>query len=203
MLKESIAFAIEILYIVWVVFVISFCSGMFIENPVIERSLKIRYLLNVSGLSQTIYWIGTFLFDYILFTLQSILLVYLVIKGELKAYTDNMGLFLTLLALFGVSHINFSYFMSFFFQNSSSALKAFAFIYLVGGFFFPFLLKSYIFASYGCTPYHIAEVATQLIPIQTFFEGVQNFIINSHLGYLEIDKQIKDMEGAMSGKNSS
>lgn len=188
MLKESIAFAIEILYVVWVVFTISFCSGMFIENPVIERSLKIRYLLNVTGLNQTIYWIGTFLFDYILFTLQSLLLVYLVIKGELKAYTDNMGLFVTLLALFGVAHINFSYFMSFFFSNSSAALKAFAFIYIAGGFFSPFLLKTYIFSTYGCTTYHITEIATQLIPIQTLFEGVQNFIINSHIGYLEMDK---------------
>ncbi len=49
--KEGVSYAGELAFFVWVMISISLCSGMFVENPVLERFTKIRYLLNVLGQS--------------------------------------------------------------------------------------------------------------------------------------------------------
>lgn len=49
------------------IFSLSQCSGIAVENPVMERQTKIRYYLNVIGLGQAAYWIGNFAFDMICF----------------------------------------------------------------------------------------------------------------------------------------
>ncbi len=49
--KEGVSYAGELAFFVWIMISISLCSGMFVENPVQERFTKIRYLLNVLGLS--------------------------------------------------------------------------------------------------------------------------------------------------------
>ncbi len=49
---EGVQYAAELAFFIWVMLSISLCSGMFVENPVQERFLKIRYLLNVIGLKQ-------------------------------------------------------------------------------------------------------------------------------------------------------
>lgn len=130
-----------------------------------------------------------------MFSLQAGLLIYLVLRGGLKAYQDNLERFIGLLLSFGLAHLNFSYFMSFFFRNPQTALKAFAFIYLVGGFFSPFLFTIYIYSNYGCTSYHVCEIIFQLIPIQTLFSGIHNFIKTNHSSYLEFEKKFN--EGAI------
>ena len=47
---EGIRYMKEIIYLVWIIFSLAQCSGIAIENPVMERASKIRYLLNVLGL---------------------------------------------------------------------------------------------------------------------------------------------------------
>jgi hypothetical protein len=49
--KEGLSYAAELAYFVWIMLTLTFCSGMFVENPVQERLSKIRYLLNVIGLN--------------------------------------------------------------------------------------------------------------------------------------------------------
>lgn len=67
MIKEGIMYAAETAYMVWVLLSISLCAGMFVECPVQERHLKIRYYLNVLGLSQVTYWLGNFAFDLLIY----------------------------------------------------------------------------------------------------------------------------------------
>lgn len=76
---------------------------------------------------------------------------------ELKAFEDEFFSFIVLMLAFGVAHLNFSYFMSFFFTDSQSALKVFSFVYVFGGFFFPFFFKQVVFIKQGCSAYHFVE----------------------------------------------
>ena len=39
-MKEGIAYALELIYSVWIVLSLVLCSGMFIETPVVERLLR-------------------------------------------------------------------------------------------------------------------------------------------------------------------
>ena len=64
---EEIRYMKEIIYLIWMIFSLSQCSGIAVENPVMERQAKIRYYLNVIGLGQAAYWIGNFAFDMICF----------------------------------------------------------------------------------------------------------------------------------------
>ena len=77
-------------------------------------------------------------------------MIALVFPLGLKAFTDKILLFSGLLAAFGLGHIGFSYFVSFFFSSPQSALKAFTFIYMFGGFMVPFFFKNSIYLIHGC-----------------------------------------------------
>lgn len=83
---EGIRYMKEIIYLVWIIFSLAQCSGIAIENPVMERTSKIRYLLNVLGLRQSAYWLGNLLFDLGLFSLQAVLMVSLVYPLNLRSY---------------------------------------------------------------------------------------------------------------------
>lgn len=50
MMMEGIRYMKEIIYLIWIVFSLAQCSGIAIENPVLERETSIRYYLNVLGL---------------------------------------------------------------------------------------------------------------------------------------------------------
>lgn len=50
MMVEGVRYLKEIIYLIWMVFSLALCSGIAIENPVLERETKIRYYLNVLGL---------------------------------------------------------------------------------------------------------------------------------------------------------
>lgn len=50
MMVEAIRYMKEIIYLIWIIFSLAMCSGVAVENPVLERQTKIRYYLNVLGL---------------------------------------------------------------------------------------------------------------------------------------------------------
>lgn len=67
MMIEGIRYMKEVIYLIWMVFSLAQCSGIAIENPVLERETKIRYYLNVLGMGQAAYWCGNFVFDLMCF----------------------------------------------------------------------------------------------------------------------------------------
>ena len=44
-----------------------FNSTIYVHLPVLERELSLKYLINMMGGRNLPYWIGTFLFDYLLY----------------------------------------------------------------------------------------------------------------------------------------
>jgi hypothetical protein len=65
MMVEGVRYMKEIIYLIWIVFSLAQCSGIAVENPVLERETKIRYYLNVLGLGQAAYWCANLVFDLI------------------------------------------------------------------------------------------------------------------------------------------
>jgi len=57
--------------------IIAFCfnSSIFITLPVLEREYNLKYALNVMGCRELPYWIGTFAFDYSLYSIFVIIFV--------------------------------------------------------------------------------------------------------------------------------
>lgn len=164
-LKEGLQYAAEMVYFVWLLLSISLCSGIFVENPVQERLHRIRYYLNVLGLPQLTYWLGNIAFDYFIFLIQAAMMLILVQPLNLEAYSTQYTDYTMLLLAFGFAHCSFSYMVSFWFSTPQSALKAFSFIYLIAGFFLPFLFKNVVLFMYGCDAYHYFEIIIQFIPL--------------------------------------
>ncbi len=93
-------------------------------------------------------------------------MIMMVFPLNLEAYSTEPEKYFSLILTFGFAHIAFSYFVSFWFSTSQSALKAFSMIYLLGGFFLPFFLKTILFYFIpSCDLYHFIEFLIQLIPL--------------------------------------
>jgi hypothetical protein len=141
MIVEGIRYMKEIIYLIWIVFSLAQCSGIAVENPVLERQTKIRYYLNVLGLGQAAYWFGNFVFDLICYYIQAFIMIVLVYPLKLRAYQAEIWSMIYLMALFGPAHTLFSYLISFGFYKPQSALKFISLAYMIAGFVLPFIFK--------------------------------------------------------------
>jgi len=59
------------------------------------------------------YWLGTFVFDYIVYTILMSIFIILCYAFQYSFVTNYMGQILTLLMAFGFSYISFSYMFGF------------------------------------------------------------------------------------------
>ena len=173
------------MYSVWIVLSLSLCSGMFVEIPVKERFLKLRYYLKVIGVNQYVYWFSNLLFDMMIMCFWIIIMIGVIYPLKLTAFIQQIEMTLFLLFGFGFAHISLSYFVSFWFTSADSAIKVFSFIYMIGGFFFPFLIKNMIFLSFGCQAFHISEIICAFIPLQPLYIGFKDIVWVSHKDFLE------------------
>lgn len=75
------------------------------------------------------YWLGTYTFDYILYSFFVIIFVVFSYIMQLSFLTDNIGKVLLTFINFGFAFISFSYFVGILlFKKSSTAMKSFPFI---------------------------------------------------------------------------
>jgi len=87
------------------------------------------------------YWLGTYIFDYILFLLNFILLVTLCYAMNFESFTDKMEWIAPTLLVFGLSFIALNYLMSHLFNRGATAFKHIPWI----NFFIVFLLFAIIY----------------------------------------------------------
>ncbi|CAD8156729.1 unnamed protein product [Paramecium octaurelia] len=124
--------------------VIAFCfnATIYITQPVLEKEYFLKQSLHGMGLRNSTYWLGTFLFDLIIFFLN--LLLFLIVSAllDLNIVFDNIIRALSCFLLFGPSQILFAYIMGFVFNKLESALKLFT----IFCFFILFCLPNIIFA---------------------------------------------------------
>jgi len=101
---------IKLMFIsVFVIFAFCFNSSIYIALPVLERETNLKYALNVMGCRVLPYWIGTFVFDYIIFYMFVLLFVAFCYLLNLDFLTIYMGKVVFLFTAFGLSYVTYSY----------------------------------------------------------------------------------------------
>ena len=81
----------------------SFSASIFIFMPVMENELNIKSLLVASKVQWPVYWLGTFLFDYIAFCIPFSLFIIFGIIFEVGSLTSNIYMIIIILLNFGVN----------------------------------------------------------------------------------------------------
>lgn len=108
--------------------ILAFCfnSSLFITLPVLEREFNLKYALTVMGCKMMPYWLGTYAFDYILYSMFVILFVVFSYIMQLDFITDHMLLVVFTFINFGLAYVSFSYFAGILlYQKTSAAMKSF------------------------------------------------------------------------------
>jgi hypothetical protein len=108
--------------------ILAFCfnSSVYIMLPVLEREFHLKYALTVMGCRVVPYWVGTFVFDYLLFSLFVIVFIILSYALSLTFVTAYMWPIVCLFAVFGLAYISFSYLCGLLlYTRSTSAMKTF------------------------------------------------------------------------------
>jgi hypothetical protein len=110
----------------FVVMAFSFNSSVFISLPVLERETHLKYALTVMGCRVLPYWMGTFVFDYILYYIFVLIFIIFSYTLNLTFITDYMGVVVYIFTTLGLSIVSFAYMIGLLlFKNTSSAQKFF------------------------------------------------------------------------------
>lgn len=111
--------------------ILAFCfnSSLFITLPVLEREFNLKYALNVMGCRTMPYWLGTFAYDFILYSFFVITFVIFSYIMSLSFVTQHIGMVVSAFVTFGFAYISFSYFAGIaLYTQTSKAMKSFPFV---------------------------------------------------------------------------
>ncbi|CAO2641511.1 ATP-binding cassette sub-family A member 7 [Lemmus lemmus] len=117
------ASSVDILVSICVVFAMSFVPASFTLVLIEERVTRAKHLQLVSGLPQTLYWLGNFLWDMCNYLVAVCIVVLIFMAFQQRAYVSpqNLPALLLLLLLYGWSITPLMYPASFFFSVPSTA----------------------------------------------------------------------------------
>lgn len=114
-----------------IVVTLSLVTAMFITFYIKERASRFKLLQFVSSLNIVIYWITSFLYDYLLFFLIG--LIYVLGFGGTEYFMKMYNLML----FFGFAVLPFTYFSSFIFKVSSNGLSRLSMVNMFTGLVLP------------------------------------------------------------------
>ena len=98
-------------------------SGLFVTSTVHDREQKLRYLLKLSGISSTSYFLGIFLAEIIIFMVPILLLILLGTAFQLRIIEDLAPEILLTFFFFGISFLQINYLIGFMFSTTATAFK--------------------------------------------------------------------------------
>ncbi|XP_059108000.1 phospholipid-transporting ATPase ABCA7 [Peromyscus eremicus] len=118
-----VASSVDVLVSICVVFAMSFVPASFTLVLIEERVTRAKHLQLVSGLPQTLYWLGNFLWDMCNYLVAVCIVVLIFLAFQQRAYVapENLPALLLLLLLYGWSITPLMYPASFFFSVPSTA----------------------------------------------------------------------------------
>ncbi|XP_036026831.1 LOW QUALITY PROTEIN: phospholipid-transporting ATPase ABCA7 [Onychomys torridus] len=118
-----VASSVDVLVSICVVFGMSFVPASFTLVLIEERVTRAKHLQLVSGLPQTLYWLGNFLWDMGNYLVAVCIVVLIFLAFQQRAYVapENLPTLLLLLLLYGWSITPLMYPASFFFSVPSTA----------------------------------------------------------------------------------
>lgn len=116
----------------------AFVTAMYVLFYIKERVSRAKLLQFVSGANKVIFWLTSFVIDYLQFVLISLLFIGVLAAYQKDGYSTYLELarvFLVLI-IFGFSVMPYTYVCSFLFQVPSSGLVRLAIGYIISGVFF-------------------------------------------------------------------
>lgn len=116
----------------------AFVTAMFVLFYIKERVSRAKLLQFVSGANKVVFWLTSFVIDYALFILISLLFIGVLAAYQKDGYSTYVELARNFLILFifGFSVLPYTYVWSFLFQVPSSGLVRLAIGYIISGVFF-------------------------------------------------------------------
>ncbi|CAD8212177.1 unnamed protein product [Paramecium octaurelia] len=155
--------------------VLAFCfnATVYITQPVLEKETYLKQALIGMGCRTFPYWVGTLIFDYLIYLCFVALFYIISAILNLEIAFKYIGAGLSCYILFGFSYILFAYLMGFLFKTLENALKLYSMFCFFVNFCVPFILIAFIDFFYQKFDSVIAE---QLIYIfQVLFVLVSPF----------------------------
>jgi hypothetical protein len=120
-LKKFLTFISTQMFSFFVLLGFSICSGLFILAPVSDKEQKLRQMMNFVGMKPLAYYTGSFLADFLLFTVPTIGFIILLFPLQIKYFIMNgsWAVLLAVMVSFGLSLINVTYLFSFMFKSAN------------------------------------------------------------------------------------
>lgn len=118
-------------------FAMAFVTAMFVVFYIKERVSRAKLLQFVSGVNKVIFWLTSFVIDYVIFLLISLILIFVLAAYQQDAFStfEELGRNFAILVLFGFAAFPFTYVWSFMFQVPSTGLVRLSIGYIVSGVF--------------------------------------------------------------------
>ena len=129
---------------VLLLFGFSATSGVFLLQPVTERVSKMKQMLIMQGMSNTIYWLGLYLADLILLLFPFFLFSLIVLVVQIEGFYQEYGRLMVVILNFGGVLITFVYLISTCFKDVVTASKCIAPILILVGNVMPIAVAAII-----------------------------------------------------------
>jgi len=139
-------------------FAFAFVSAMFVMFYIKENMTRAKLLQYVSGANKVIFWLVSFVIDYVLFLLISLLYIGVLAAFQEDGYRtfDELGRVFLVLVMFGAAMLPFTYLGAFLFRVPSSGLTVLSITYVISGVFF--YLAFFMFNMEALGQQHIAKI---------------------------------------------
>uniref|UniRef100_A0A7N8XL60 ATP-binding cassette, sub-family A (ABC1), member 4b n=1 Tax=Mastacembelus armatus TaxID=205130 RepID=A0A7N8XL60_9TELE len=120
---EFVLFDMDAVVAICVIFAMSFIPASFVLYLIQERVTKAKHLQFVSGVSPLVYWVASFFWDMMNYSLSTAMVVGIFMAFDKKCYTSpsNLPALIALLLLYGWSVTPMMYPMSYVFNIPSTA----------------------------------------------------------------------------------
>lgn len=170
---------------------IGYCiiSGIFLYPIVQDREFKMRYVLNFIGMKPFAYWFGSFVVDYGLAILPSVMFMVIVAVGNVDALSSKWYIVAGTILAFLFPLVTLTYVMTFLFKKSERAFRLIGTVYMLTGYLIPVLLLNLqqAFEDDQSTYNIINSVICIFIPFLPFFNTMIGIVISYLISHIDPD----------------
>ncbi len=131
---------LSFIFVVFMLFAFSVCSGLYVLTFVSDRETKLRYFYNFLGIKPLAYFLGNFLFDFVPFLISTGIFIAILFLMNLEFLARGWKTILGVMASFGFAIITLTYLVSFVFKKSVYAFNKIGMWYMIFGLILPMVL---------------------------------------------------------------
>ncbi len=144
-------------------------------------------MMHFVGIKSTSYYLGSFLADFLLFSVPTFGFIILLFPLGMEYFIMNNSWAILLLVMltFGFALVNLTYLFGFIFSSHNNAFKQIGLIYLIGGSIIPSFLGGIFIGTMGFENYKYYRYALLIDPFWNFSDAMnynmmKNYIADSN-----------------------